>query len=146
MRRSDDIRNADGNPTDETDTLLGMAIGRRISVLLRSRNLTPRDLENHLGKSKGSAASIISGRRGSRMSASYLQQIADALDVDVGWLLNGRPQSRKTPLVGLKEHGVPPLSSSVWPRHLKPLASPMTSGSVRLAKERATKKRAALSR
>lgn len=117
--------NPDGNPVDKLAERLGAAIGKRIAILLDSRGLTARDIENHTGMGKGSIAQITSGRRGARISVFFLAHIADALDVDMTWLITGRLPADKTPLLGLKEHGVPDLSSSRWPASLRPLASPI---------------------
>lgn len=91
-------RNPHGNVADEDDIKLSMDIARRITVLCEMHGFTLRDLEVRSGLANGSLAGVVSGRRAGATSVRLVLRIAEALGVDVGFLITGRARRHGQPL------------------------------------------------
>lgn len=120
-------RNPDGNPATEIATAFGEAVANRISLICKYRHFKFSDVEQQIGKAKGSVSGIVSGRRGGAITGVMLTAIADALDVDVGWLMTGRGSVHALSRKGFTLCGVSP-SSRLWPPVQLLLAEPLVSG------------------
>lgn len=83
--------NPEGAIVEDSAIRLSNDFGARVAILCELHDLSLSQLEDACGLSRGSLNSIVSGRRAGRLSAWIALVVADALRVDVGFLLTGRP-------------------------------------------------------
>ncbi len=75
--------------TETPRTALSRQIASRIQFTRQSRGLAQYHLENLAGIASGQVCRIEAGVRGNALSVEVLLKIANALQVDVGWLITG---------------------------------------------------------
>lgn len=64
-----------------------MCISKRLSLVLKEKDMTRADLARTLGKSQGNIASIIKGEV--KPGAEFLLLLYKKLNVNINWLLSG---------------------------------------------------------
>ncbi len=119
-------RNPKGNPSDREAVTIGAEFGRRLGIICDLRGIVGSALDLQIGVERGTVWSIISGRRGSRVSADLVGRLADALDVDMEWLFLGRGSKLAFARLGFIACGLSP-SSPVWPKEVPRLAEAIVS-------------------
>lgn len=72
-------------------TLLSREIANRVQVLREMKGWSQNELERQAGVARGSVSRIESGERGRWLMVETVLALANALDVDVGWLITGSP-------------------------------------------------------
>lgn len=107
--------NPDGNLVSELAVRLSNDFGQRIAFLCAKFGITIYQLEVAVGFSKGSLNSIVSGRRAGRLTAWTAVLVADALGVEIGLLLTGRPHDSSLRRINVND-------DSSWPPPLPALA------------------------
>jgi transcriptional regulator with XRE-family HTH domain len=120
------VRNPGGNIPDDESVAIGLAFGRRVTLICESRGIVASELDRQIGVERGTIWAIMRGARGSKATGIFIARVADGLDVDMEWLFTGRGSEHAFARKGFIACGIAP-SSSLWPLAAGRLAEAIVS-------------------